>query len=424
MSELKFNKAADEEHEVKLDSHLISVSWRSGLAYAGYKAGFEVRTVFVGNGAKIKVTGKSEKGKKLGKVKGKINNNVFIGEFDVPEKIDLDDELSFEAELSQNSLSGESNKIPVYPAPKIKSIKWSAEEARRGDTLTLSAELEDVNDNTEVKLIIYEHDADGAHDKITELTGMVKESKIEENWDYEYHEDTDELPTKEEIKQYGGSYNPPEYFFTIKVGDFELGKENQDSGILNFKDWFEYKLEDDNGNPVVDEEYKATLPDGQEKKGKTDSDGMIIIEDIPPGKVELEFPSEEEEEEEEEKEEEEKDAEEQEIPEDSQQETQTEPGDDVEAKVEDEKEVDREDEDEEDEELTQAMEETGDTSSTQREHGGGSTQSGETGGSSESDETGSSTQQDDSTQESTQSDETGSSTQQDDSTQTSTQSGA
>ena len=289
MSELKFNKAADQEHEVKLDSHLISVSWRSGLAYAGYKAGFEVRTVFVGNGAKIKVTGKSEKGKKLGKVKGKINNNVFIGEFDIPEKIDLDDELSFEAELSQNSLTGESSKIPVFPAPKIKSIKWSADEARRGETLTLSAELEDVNDNIEIKLVIYEYDADGAHDKITELTGTVKDSKIEENWDYEYHEDTDELPTKEEVERYGGSYNPPEYFFTIKVGDFELGKENQDSGLLKFKDYLELRMFDNDGTPVGGVKYKVYLPDGKDRSDQLDDEGYAREEGIPPGQCRVEF---------------------------------------------------------------------------------------------------------------------------------------
>ena len=245
MSDLKFTKATDEEHEIKLDSHLISASWVSGMAFVGLKPKFEVRTVFVGNGSKIKVKGKTEKGKKLGKVKGKMQANVFTGEFEIPDKIELDDQIYFEVDLSANGLSGESAKIPVYPQPKLKSIKWSADEARRGDVLTMSAELEDVKDGVETKLIIYEFDNDGAHDKISELPATVKESKIEEMWEYEYHEDTDELPTSEEVEKYGGSYNPPEYFFTIKVGEFELGKENQDSGILNFKDWFEYKLEDE-----------------------------------------------------------------------------------------------------------------------------------------------------------------------------------
>ena len=198
MSELKFSKAADEEHEVQLDPQLISATWLEAAAWEGRESTFKIRTVFVGDGAKVKVTGKSEKGKKLGKVSGEMHRNQFTGDFEVPEKIELGDEIFFEVELSTNSLSGESERIPVYPEPRIKSMKWSAAEARRGDILTLTTELEEVPDGKEALIIIYEYDADGCHDRITELSGTVRGGKLEEKWEYEYHEDTDELPTKEE----------------------------------------------------------------------------------------------------------------------------------------------------------------------------------------------------------------------------------
>lgn len=290
MADLKFTKATDEEHEIELDSHLISASWVSGMAFASLKAKFEVRTAFVGNGAKIKVKGKTEKGKKLGKVKGKMQNNIFTGEFEIPEKVELDDQVYFEVDLSANNLSGESARIPVYPLPKLKSNKWSAEEARRGDVLTMSAELENVRDGTEVKLIIYEFDQDGGHDIITDLKATVKESKIEEMWEYEYHEDTDELPTNEEIEEYGSSYNPPEYFFTVKVGDFELGKKDQDSGLLLFKDWIQIELLDASGQPVPKADYLIKLADNSEIEGKLDDDGRAKIEGIIPGQYWVQFP--------------------------------------------------------------------------------------------------------------------------------------
>ncbi len=290
MADLNFTKATDEEHEIELDSYLISASWVSGMAFVGMKAKFEVRTVFVGNGAKIKVKGKTEKGKKLGKVKGEMQGNVFTGEFEIPDKIELDDQIYFEVDLPDNGLNGESAKIPVYPIPKIKSIKWSAEEARRGDVLTLSAELENVKDGTEVKLVIYEFDSDGGHDIITDLKTSVKESKIEEKWEYEYHEDTDELPTSEEVERYGGSYNPPEYFYTIKIGEFELGKEKQDSGILLFKDWIQIELLDASGQPVPKADYLVKLADGSEIEGKLDDNGRAKIEGIIPGNYWVQFP--------------------------------------------------------------------------------------------------------------------------------------
>ena len=42
-------------------------------------------------------------------------------------------------------------------------------------------------------ILIYEHDQDGAHDRICEIPAVVQDGKIEVKWEYEYHEDTDEI---------------------------------------------------------------------------------------------------------------------------------------------------------------------------------------------------------------------------------------
>lgn len=228
---LKFTKSTDRDEEVQLDSYLISATWCYGSAIAGQKALFEVTTAFVGNGAPINITGKSKGGKKLGNINDVIKNNKYVGKFDIPESTRVDDQIYFNVKLSGNGLSGESNRIPVRPPVKILSMCWSAEEVRRGDLLTLSVDIEGVRDDTEVILTIYEYDRDGVHDKIVELPGVVQDEKIEVNWEYEYHEDTDEIPSEWEVQEYGGSYNPPEYFFTVKIGETEFGRE-QESGLL------------------------------------------------------------------------------------------------------------------------------------------------------------------------------------------------
>ena len=288
--ELKFTKSTDSKHKIVLESSLVSASWNTGGAYTGFPASFTILTSFVGYGAPIQVIGRSEKGNKLGDIKGEIKNNKFRGEFEIPEDIEIDDRIYFEVELPKNGLSGESNWIPVFPIPRVKNMKWSAKEAKRGDILTLSANVENVRDNTEVKLVIYEFDQDGAHDRITELPAIVKSGKIEVNWEYEYHEDTDEIPTEEELKKYGKHYNPPEYFFTVKIGEKEFGK-NQESGLLEFKDWIEIQLTDLNEAPIPDEEYILHLPDGSERKGKLDSNGYAKEEDVSPGRCTVEFPN-------------------------------------------------------------------------------------------------------------------------------------
>jgi len=289
MSDLKYNKGTDQEHKVKLDSTLISAAWSTGSAYIGYPIRFYIQTAFVGNGAPIRVTGKSTGGSKLGKIKGTVTGNVFSGIFDLPDDLEEGDEISFEVKLSKNGLSGDSEKIPVYLPPIIKSMKWSADEARRGDILTLSGEFENIPKKTEATVIIYEYDEDEAHDKITEIPVKIENGKMELKWKYEYHEDTDEIATQEEKEKYGGSYNPPEYFYTVKFDEFELGKE-QESGLLNFKDYIEITLKDGGGNPVPDADFTLYLPDGSEKKGKLDSEGYAKVEDVPPGSVRVEFP--------------------------------------------------------------------------------------------------------------------------------------
>ena len=180
---LKFSKATDEEHEIKLDSYLISSTWISRSAPAGGKAKFYVVTAFVGNGAKIKATGKTSGGETLGKVSSTIINNAFIGEFDIPADAEIGQMAHFEVELSANGLSGESGRIPIRPQINVVNLRWSAKEARRGDVLKLHADVQGCADKTEAKVTIFEYDSDGVHDKIVELPVEVKESKIELEWE-------------------------------------------------------------------------------------------------------------------------------------------------------------------------------------------------------------------------------------------------
>ncbi|RKX26053.1 MAG: hypothetical protein DRP45_04500 [Candidatus Zixiibacteriota bacterium] len=287
--ELKFTKGTDSEHKIKLDSILIAASWRSGLAYAGQSVEFEVRTALVGEGAPVKITGKSEKGKKLGKVEGQMRGNAFIGQFDIPADTEIGDEVFFEVKLSKNSLNGESGRIPVRPAVAVSGLKWSDKEARRGDVLTLTADVAGVAPETEAKITIYEYDQDSAHDRIVELPAKVIGGKIELEWAYEYHEDTDEIPIEEQLQTHGRKYNHPEYFFTVKFERTEFGLD-QESGLLEFKDWMEIAFFDRGGQPREGEKYQVKLADGTTRDGKLNADGFVRIEDVPPGPVRVEFP--------------------------------------------------------------------------------------------------------------------------------------
>jgi hypothetical protein len=179
-------------------------------------------------------------------------------------------------------------KSDILKVINITNLKWGQEEARRGDIVKLSADIEGIPDDSEVMIYIYEHDQDGAHDFIAKFPVIVKDKKIETEWEYEYHEDTDEIPTDEELKEYGRSYNPPEYFFVVDVYGAKFGKE-QESGLLEFKDWIEISLKDEKGVAMGDIEYELTLPDNSTRKGKLDSNGRATEKDVPPGRSKVRF---------------------------------------------------------------------------------------------------------------------------------------
>ncbi len=280
---VQVSKSTDAEHKVTLDSHLLYANWVSGTAPAGGKVTFEIGTSLVGYGSPAKIKVRNTNGKNLGSLEIKIMSNRAVGEFEVPDDVDDGDQIYFEVKLSKQGLSGESDPIHAILPIKVSDMKWNSDTARRGELVTLSAKVKNVPDGTDAVVKIYEFDRDGAHDLITEILSTVENGKVNVDWEYQYFEDTDEISTEQELQQYGKSYNPPEYFFTITIEGQEFGKSDQASGLLRFKDWIELIGFDDQGQPAGGQKYKIILADGSEKKGKLDNSGLVRLDDIPPG---------------------------------------------------------------------------------------------------------------------------------------------
>ncbi|UCC79724.1 MAG: hypothetical protein JSW64_15915 [Candidatus Zixiibacteriota bacterium] len=289
--ETKFSKSTDKEHKVKLESSILYAVWSSNAIHAGGEAGIEVRTLFVGEGCKIKITGKSEKGKKLGKISDTIYGNGYSGTLTIPDKIEIGDKAYFEVKLPQLGLSAESNRIPINPRIVVSNMAWEKKEVGRGDVLKLTADVEGVRDESGVKVIIYEYDPDGNRDKIAEIPANVKNKKIEVLWEFDYHDSTLDILTEKELQRYDKEkhYAFPEYFFTLKIGDEEFGKK-QESGLLVFKDWIEFTLLDERGEPYKNEDYIILLADGNNRKGTLDENGHGSEKELPPGEVTIVLP--------------------------------------------------------------------------------------------------------------------------------------
>lgn len=288
--ETNFNKAADSSHQVSLQSSLVYAVWKSGTAQPGRDCYFEVGTSFVGFGAPIEIKVKSQEGKILASISDKIINNKYVGKARIADEAKIGDLAYFQVKISSVSLEGESERISIVPPIKVSNLSWSAAEARRGDVLTIKADVKNVNEGVPAKVIIFEADQDGANDRICEIETTVRNEKIQLDWEYEYHEDTDEIPTQAELERYGRGYNPPEYFFVIEIDKQEFGRD-QESGLLTFKDFLEIQANQGDGSVMANEDVVVHLPDGSEKRATLDANGYCKLEGIPPGRCTVEFPN-------------------------------------------------------------------------------------------------------------------------------------
>lgn len=107
---------------------------------------------------------------------------------------------------------------------EISNAKWDKQEAGRGDTLRLTADVKGIPDGTEANIEIFEYNEDGAHDSIERLSTKVGNSKIEAEWKFKYQEESGDTIGQEKMEH---GINPPEYFFRV-----EAKGEIADSGLL------------------------------------------------------------------------------------------------------------------------------------------------------------------------------------------------
>ncbi len=269
----EYSGPTDAQHEIRLPSAIARVAWREQVAGASERAHCEVFTQFVGNGAEITLRICDGAGTRLAEIREKIYENRCRATYEIGE--DVEGQVHIEAELSAHGLTARSGELRVTPRRSVRNPQWSQSEARRGDLLTLSADVRGFPEGSPATFEIYEYDADGAHDLVTKIQAVVGEDRVSATWEFEYQADTDDIPTSEESER---GYTAPEYFFRVKVGASEI-----DSPQLPFKDRVEILVRDEAGEPVPDQDYILHLPDGAERRGRSDASGRVREDDVPPG---------------------------------------------------------------------------------------------------------------------------------------------
>jgi hypothetical protein len=58
----------------------------------------------------------------------------------------------------------------------------------------------------------------------------------------------------------------------------------------NKKCWIEIVLQDEDGKPIANEEYRIVTPDGSERTGRLDGNGYARLDGLDPGSCDVMFP--------------------------------------------------------------------------------------------------------------------------------------
>jgi phage protein D len=175
--------------------------------------------------------------------------------------------------------------------PSITNLRWmkDGEQVTRAnvdDAAVLTADVRDIDDGDSIQINIWEKDKAGSDDFITRVYSPVKNGKVEKEWKVEYHEDIDDIESKQEQEEKG--YTLPEYVFKMETTtgpEFE----SEESPVLEVVDWMEIKVVDESGKPLKNE--KVTILKNNEKiqEAETDENGYVKVEGLCPGKFNIQL---------------------------------------------------------------------------------------------------------------------------------------
>jgi len=163
---------------------------------------------------------------------------------------------------------------------RVYDAQWFKDTAKVGEAVKLSAAIEGYEDGTEALVRVWMRDLKGPDQCMAEIKSTVSGGKVEEQWEYA---DPEETGTDADGEFTG--YSSPLYYFFVHVAGARAR-----SGFLEYEDFIEIELRDQDDKPVGNEEYVVHLKNGEIRKGRLDANGYAREEKVPPGHYIVEFP--------------------------------------------------------------------------------------------------------------------------------------
>lgn len=201
-------------------------------------------------------------------------------EFTDPDGNKLDGVLKADGRVRRDGLNAGPCTVELFG---VSDAKWSKGKAEVGDKLRMSADVEGYADGTAAVIQVYRRDIKGPDVPVAHIETSVRQAKVEGDWEYVYPEETE---SEKAGKASQRVFTFPDYFFEVLVG-----KDKARSGFLPLSDCLEIELRDEDDNPIANEDYLITLPNGEVRKGKLDGQGSKKEKNLPPGRCIVRFPN-------------------------------------------------------------------------------------------------------------------------------------
>ena len=158
--------------------------------------------------------------------------------------------------------------------------RWSRDEARVGDEVTLTVQTEGVPDGAPVRFTVERLAvAPGGgveRTPVAEFDGTVRSDRAEADRPFSFVWDPAPTEGDPSVAPVGA---PPTYTATTVVDHLHLAR----SGPLRFQDWIEFEAVDTDDRPLARRPYVLRLASGEVRTGTTDGQGAARVERVPPG---------------------------------------------------------------------------------------------------------------------------------------------
>ena len=197
--------------------------------------------------------------------------------FTDPDGETSDGVLRLDGTVRRDALSSGECTVKLF---NLMQAAWTAEQARVGDTVQMTAKVEGFEPGTPARFQIFKRDLTGPDVVVDEVEAETQGETVEADWTFAYPDDLKTSGTEQ-----GEGLSRPFFYFEVVVGPCQAR-----SGLLEYRDVIKVTLLDADGQPVAQGDYVLYLGDGTIQQGKLDGSGSVTVDDVPIGRWGVRFP--------------------------------------------------------------------------------------------------------------------------------------